>query len=149
MIKMNLMDQINNEMKEAMKLQDKFKLSVLRMLKSALQMEKIALKKDLEEKEIISVIKRNVKQRKDSIEEYQKYQKTEEVESLKKEIEILKKYLPAELTEEEIEKKIEEVFAEMKPESIKEMGKIMKKLTDEIGTVADMSFVSKKVKERF
>ncbi len=146
---MNLMDQINNEMKEAMKLQDKFKLSVLRMLKSALQMEKIALKKDLEEKEIISVIKRNVKQRKDSIEEYQKYQKTEEVESLKKEIEILKKYLPAELTEEEIEKKIEEVFAEMKPESIKEMGKIMKKLTDEIGTVADMSFVSKKVKERF
>ena len=136
-------------MKEAMKSGDKFRLSVLRMLKSALQLEGIALKKDLEDKEVLAVIKRNVKQRKDSIEEYKKYNKTEEIASLEKEIEILKSYLPEELSEEEIDKKIEEVFNEVKPESMKQMGIIMKKLTEEIGSVADMSLVSKKVKARF
>ena len=146
---MNLKDLVNNDMKEAMKSGDKFRLSVLRMLKSALQLEGIALKKDLEDKEVLAVIKRNVKQRKDSIEEYKKYNKTEEIESLEKEIEILKSYLPEELSEEEIDKKIEEVFNEVKPESMKQMGIIMKKLTEEIGSVADMSMVSKKVKARF
>ena len=146
---MNLKDLVNNDMKEAMKSGDKFRLSVLRMLKSALQLEGIALKKDLEDKEVLAVIKRNVKQRKDSIEEYQKYNKTEEIASLEKEIEILKSYLPEELSEDEIDKKIEEVFDEVKPESMKQMGMIMKKLTEEIGSVADMSMVSKKVKARF
>ncbi len=146
---MNLMEQITSDMTSAMKAQDKFKLSVLRMLKSALQLEKISLKKELEEKDIIAVIKRNVKQRKDSIAEYQKYGKTLEVENLEKEIEVLKAYLPEELSEQEIDQKIEEVFQQVQPESIKEMGKIMKMLTEEIGSVADMSMVSQKVKQRF
>ena len=145
---MNLNDKIANDLKEAMKNQDKFSLSVLRMLKSALQLEKIQAKKDLDDKEVIAVIKRNVKQRKDSIEEFKKYGKQEEVETLEKEIEILKKYLPEELSEEEINKKIDEVFEEVKPESIKDMGRIMKILTEQIGSVADMGIVSKKVKER-
>ena len=145
---MNLNDKIANDLKEAMKNQDKFSLSVLRMLKSALQLEKIQAKKDLEDKEVIAVIKRNVKQRKDSIEEFKKYGKQEEVETLEKEIEVLKKYLPEELNEEEINKKIDEVFEEVKPESIKDMGRIMKILTEQIGSVADMGIVSKKVKER-
>ncbi len=142
-------EKISLDMKESMKNQDKFTLNVLRMLKSALQLESISLKKELEEKEIITVIKRNVKQRKDSITEYQKYNKTEEVENLQKEIEVLKRYLPKELTEKEIDEKIEEVFQKEKPESIKDMGKIMKILTDEIATIADMSLVSQKVKNRF
>ena len=146
---MNLIEQITSDMTSAMKAQDKFKLSVLRMLKSALQLEKISLKKELEEKDIIAVIKRNVKQRKDSIAEYQKYGKTLEVENLEKEIEVLKAYLPEELSEQEIDQKIEEVFQQVQPESIKEMGKIMKMLTEEIGSVADMSMVSQKVKQRF
>lgn len=145
---MNLNDKIANDLKEAMKNQDKFSLSVLRMLKSALQLEKIQAKKDLDDKEVIAVIKRNVKQRKDSIEEFKKYGKQEEVETLEKEIEVLKKYLPEELNEEEINKKIDEVFEEVKPESIKDMGRIMKILTEQIGSVADMGIVSKKVKER-
>lgn len=144
-----MLEQINFDFKEAMKSGDKFTLSVLRMLKSALQMEGISLKKELEDKEIITVIKRNVKQRKDSILEYQKYNKTEEVENLEKEIAILSKYLPEELSEEKINEEIDKVFAELKPESIKDMGKVMKELTAKIGAVADMSLVSKKVKERF
>ena len=143
-----MLEQINLDFKEAMKSGDKFTLSVLRMLKSALQMEGISLKKELEDKEIITVIKRNVKQRKDSILEYQKYNKTEEVENLEKEIAILSKYLPEELSEEKINEEIDKVFAELKPESIKDMGKVMKELTAKIGAVADMSLVSKIVKER-
>ena len=145
---MNLNEKIANDMKEAMKSQDKFKLSVLRMLKSSLQLESISLKKELSDNEVMSVIKRNVKQRKDSIVEYQKYNKEEEITNLEHEVEILKSYLPEELSEEEIIKRIDAKIEEIKPESMKDMGRIMKELTAEIGTVADMSNVSKIVKEK-
>ena len=141
-----MLEQINNDFKEAMKSQDKFTLSVLRMLKSALQLEKIALKRELLDQDVLMVIKKNVKQRKDSMAEYEKYGKTEEIENLEKEIQILQKYLPEELSEDQIDAKIIEVFESVKPTSMKDMGPIMKTLTEQIGTVADMSLVSKKVK---
>ncbi len=141
-------EKINNDLKEAMKNQDKFTLSVLRMLKSTLQIEGISLKRELTDQDVLMVIKKNVKQRKDSIVEFEKYNKTDEIANLKKEIQILEKYLPEELTEEQIDQEIENVFAIEKPTNMKDMGKIMKILTEKIGTVADMSLVSKKVKEK-
>ena len=141
-------EKINNDLKEAMKNQDKFTLSVLRMLKSTLQIEGISLKRELTDQDVLMVIKKNVKQRKDSIVEFEKYNKTDEIANLKKEIQILEKYLPEELTEEQIDQEIENVFAIEKPTNMKDMGKIMKNLTEKIGTVADMSLVSKKVKEK-
>lgn len=146
---MNLNERISEDMKGAMKTGDKFKLSVLRMLKSSLQLEKINLKKDLDDKEVMSVIKKAVKQRKDSIVEFEKYGKTEETANLQKEIAILQVYLPEELSEEKIKEEVEEAFQNLKPESIKDMGKVMKYLTDKIGTQADMSLVSKIVKSKF
>ena len=146
---MNLIERISEDMKGAMKTGDKFKLSVLRMLKSSLQLEKINLKKDLDDKEVMSVIKKAVKQRKDSIVEFEKYGKTEEIADLQKEIDVLKVYLPEELSEEKIKEEVEEAFQNLKPESIKDMGKVMKYLTDKIGTQADMSLVSKLVKSKF
>lgn len=143
-----MQEKINNDLKEAMKSGDKFKLSVLRMLKSALQLEAIKEKKELSDEEVMGVIKRNVKQRKDSIAEFEKYNKQEEIVNLEKEIEILKAYLPEELSEEQIDEEISKVFEEVKPASMKDMGKMMKMLTEKIGTVADMSLVSKKVKDR-
>ena len=141
-------EKINNDLKEAMKNQDKFTLSVLRMLKSTLQVEGISLKRELTDQDVLMVIKKNVKQRKDSIVEFEKYNKTDEIANLKKEIQVLEKYLPEELTEEQIDQEIENVFAIEKPTNMKDMGKIMKTLTEQIGTVADMSLVSKKVKEK-
>ena len=141
-------EKINNDLKEAMKNQDKFTLSVLRMLKSTLQVEGISLKRELTDQGVLMVIKKNVKQRKDSIVEFEKYNKTDEIANLKKEIQVLEKYLPEELTEEQIDQEIENVFAIEKPTNMKDMGKIMKILTEKIGTVADMSLVSKKVKEK-
>lgn len=139
---------INNDVKEAMKYGNKFELNVLRMLKSALQNEKISKNHDLDENEIIAVIKKQVKVRKDSLKEYQEYNREDLVEGLNKEIEILTKYLPEELSEEEIDKVINNVFAELNPTSIKDMGNVMKELNSLIATKADMSLVSKKVKEK-
>lgn len=139
---------INNDVKEAMKSGNKFELNVLRMLKSALQNEKISKNHDLDENEIIAVIKKQVKVRKDSLKEYQEYNREDLVEGLNKEIEILTKYLPEELSEEEIDKVINDVFAELNPASIKDMGSVMKELNSLIATKADMSLVSKKVKEK-
>ena len=118
------------------------------MLKSTLQIEGISLKRELTDQDVLMVIKKNVKQRKDSIVEFEKYNKTDEIANLKKEIQVLEKYLPEELTEEQIDQEIENVFAIEKPTNMKDMGKIMKTLTEQIGTVADMSLVSKKVKEK-
>ena len=81
---MALQQTVISDMTAAMKAQDKFTLSVLRMLKSALQLEQISKKHDLSDEEVMVVIKRQVKQRKDSITEFEKYGKTDEVENLNK-----------------------------------------------------------------
>ena len=140
-------DTINNDLKDAMKSGDKFKLTVLRMLKSSLQKEKIAKNHELEENEVIAVIKKEVKTRKDSMAEYEKYDRMDLANDLKKEIEILSAYLPEELSDEEIDKKIDEAFNKVNPTSMKDMGLIMKEL-QAISTVCDMSVVSKKVKDK-
>lgn len=143
-----LQEKIIKDMTQAMKEQNKFALSVLRMLKSALQLEKISKNHDLSDEEVINVIKKQVKTRKDSIVEYEKYERQAEVTKLKQEIEVLSAYLPAKLSEAEIDKALDKIFAEIKPASIKDMGKVMKEATARIGTVADMSLVSKKVKAK-
>ena len=141
---------INNDLKEFLKSGDKFKLSVLRMLKSALQMEAINKKKEtLDDDEVISVIKKQVKQRTDSVNEYEKYNKLDKVEELNKEIAILSEYLPEEISEEKLLEIIDKAFDEIKPTSMKDMGIIMKRLTDDLKEFnADMALVSSIVRQR-
>lgn len=142
-------EKINEDLKNAMKEKDTFKLSVLRMLKSALQLEQIAKKHELDDNEIAAVLKKQVKVRKDSLEEYKKYDKTELVESLEKEIAILDAYLPEEMSESEISEIVKSAVEEIKPTSMKDMGLVMKKVNEQlIGKNADMSLVSKLVKEK-
>ncbi len=144
-----MIENINNDLKTAMKEKDSFKLSVLRMLKSALQLEQIAKKHELSDQEVSTVIKKQVKIRKDSLAEYQKYGSLDSVESLEQEIAILDSYLPAEMEEAEIIAVIDSVFAEVLPTSIKDMGKVMKILNEKLASQnADMSLVSKIVKEK-
>ena len=144
-----MLDKINEDLKTAMKEHDTFKLSVLRMLKSALQLEQIAKKHELDDSEVSSVIKKQVKVRKDSIVEYEKYGKSDSVKDLENEVEILSSYLPEEMSKEEIEATVNEVIAEINPESIKEMGRVMKRLNEVLaGINADMSLASSLVKEK-
>ena len=142
-------EKINEDLKNAMKEKDTFKLSVLRMLKSALQLEQIAKKHELDDNEVAAVLKKQVKVRKDSLEEYKKYDKAELVESLEKEIAILDVYLPEEMSEEDITKVVEDAINEVKPTSMKDMGLVMTKVNELlVGKNADMSLVSKLVKEK-
>lgn len=141
-------DIIENDMHDFMKKQDKFSLSVIRMLKSVIQLETITKKSKLTDDELITLIKRQVKIRRDSIEEYKKYSKMDTIKDLEKEIEILSKYLPEELPEEEIIKIIDQFITEIDTPSIKNMGEIMKKVSEKVGARADMSRVSYLVKEK-
>lgn len=143
-----MFDKIKSDLLESMKSGDKFKLGVLRMLKSALQMEQISLNHELNDDEVLTVIRREVKKRNSSIIEYEKFNKLDTVEDLKHEISILEEYLPAMLSNEEIEKIIDETIAEYNNPDIKSMGKIIAEVKTKTNGNADMSLVSKLVKER-
>lgn len=142
-----MFEQINEDLKSCLKNGDKFKLSVLRMLKSALQLEAINKKKELEDEDVISVLKKQVKQRTDSLNEYEKLGKSSIVQDLKNEIEIINFYLPEEASIEQIYDIVECAFKEINPTSMKDMGSIMKYVTEHLKN-ADMTKVSTIVKER-
>ena len=136
-------EQIKKDMVEAMKGGDKFKLNVIRMLKSAIMLKEIEVKpNELTDDDVLAVVKSEVKKRKGSIEEFEKYGKLDQVEDLKKEVEILSVYLPEELSEEALLQIIDEGIKEVGAESIKDMGKVMKYVTEKAGAAADMSKVS-------
>ena len=141
-------DRILNDIKEAMKSQDKELLSVIRMVKGAMQLEEINLKRELNDDEVISVIQKQIKSRKESIEEFKKANRDDLIEKTEKEIDILNKYMPEQLTIEEINKIIDEAFELIKPQSMKDMGKIMSEITPKIKGKADMSYVSSTIKEK-
>ena len=143
-----MFDKIKKDLMTAMKEQDKFKLSVLRMLKSALQAEEISKKSELTDDEVLNIIKKQVKVRNASLEEYKEYGRDDLANDLAHEIEILKSYLPEELSNEELIKIIDEQFNIINPTSIKDMGKVIKAVSSVVGTRADMSEVSKIVKEK-
>lgn len=145
---MTLLDTINNDMKNYMKEKDSFSLGVVRMVKGAIQLESINKKKELTDEEIISVISKQIKMRKDSIVEFEKGNRQDLVEQNKKEIEILNKYMPEQLSMEEINKIIDEAFLLIKPTSSKEQGLIMKEITSKLKGRADMSLVSGIIKDR-
>ena len=143
-----LKDRIYQDIVAAMKAKDKDKLSVLRMLKGSLQLENINKGKELTDDVVIDVISREIKQRKESIAEFTKGGREDLANETAKEIEILKAYLPEQLSEEEIEKIIDQVFARVAPTSAKDMGKVMKEVTPLVKGKADMSHVSALIKER-
>lgn len=143
-----LKDRIYQDIVAAMKAKDKDKLSVLRMLKGSLQLENINKGKELTDDVVIDVISREIKQRKESIAEFTKGGREDLANETAKEIEILKAYLPEQLSEEEIEKIIDRVFASVAPTSAKDMGKVMKEVTPLVKGKADMSHVSALIKER-
>ena len=141
-------DKILKDLMEAMKNQDKETLSVLRMVKGAIQLEEINTKKNLSDDEVIGVLAKQIKTRKESIAEFEKANRVELIEQTNKEIEILNRYMPEQLSEEEVLKVIDEVFEEVKPESKKDMGKIMGIINPKLKGKADMSFVSKTIQEK-
>lgn len=141
-------NQILEDLKAAMKEQDKMKLSVIRMVKAAIQMEELNKKAELTDDEVIGIIQKQIKTRNESIKEFEKGNRADLIESTTKEIEILNKYMPEQLSNEELMKLVDEVFDKVKPSSKSDMGKIMGSLTPLLKGKADMSEVSKIVREK-
>ena len=143
-----MFEKITKDLTEAMKAKDTFRTSVLRMLKSALKNEEINKKSPLTDDEVLAIIKKQVKTRKDSMNEYASYNRMDLADSLQKEIYILNEYLPEELSDEELEKIVKETITKVKAESIKQMGMVIKTISSEYGARCDMAKVSKLVKEK-
>ena len=147
-----LYDTIMTDRKEAMKSHDKETLSTLRFLKSAIDLFKINNKMDRTESPnddtVIEVVSKQVKTHKESIEEFKKAGRDDLVENLLKEVQILSKYLPEQLSEDEVRSKIDEVISSIEATSIKDMGKVMKELTPLFKGKADMKLVNTIVKEK-
>ena len=145
---MSLFNQINEDIKISMKNKDAFKLSVIRMVKGAMQLEVINKKRDLNDEEVIAIIAKQIKMRKDSIEEFKKASRDDLVEKTQKEVDILVTYMPEQLSEEEINKVIDEVFEIVKPTSMKDLGMIMKEISPRVKGKADMGLVNRLIKEK-
>ena len=122
----NLTEKIRADMTAAMKAQEKDRLSTIRMLQSAMKNEQINAGHELSDEEAMSVIRKAVKQRQDSIEQYTNAGRTELAEKERAEMELLKTYLPAELSEEELEAGLREIVASTGAQSKKDLGKVMK-----------------------
>lgn len=137
-----------NDLVIAMKNQDKETLSVLRMVKGAIQLEEINKKHELTDDEFIGVVSKQIKTRKESILEFEKANRTDLIEQTNKEIDILNKYMPEQLSEEEVLKVIDEAFETIKPQAQSDMGKLMGYVNPKLKGKADMSFVSKTIKEK-
>lgn len=143
-----IIDNINNDIAKFMKENDKVNLTTLKMAKNAIQTEKINQNKELSNDDVIAVLRKFIKQKKDDIEEYSKFNKDDVIADLNREIELISTYLPEELSVDDINKGLDEIFAEIKPESIKDMGKLMAAANEKFGVNADKALVSKLIKER-
>ena len=140
---------INNDMKEAMKSHDKETLSTIRLLKSAIDLQKINNKlSEITDDLVIEVASRQVKQHKESITEFRNAGRNDLADNLEREIKLISKYLPEQLSKEEIEKEINKIFEEVKPESKKDMGKIMKEANIRLKGKADFKLVSEIVNSK-
>ena len=145
---MSLVLKINEDLKSAMKDKDKEKLSVIRMLKSAIQLAKIDLRHEPNDDEVVSIISKQIKMRKDSIAEFSKAGRDDLASQYQNEIDVLNTYMPEALSLEEVNNIIDSVFDEVKPEGMKQMGIIMKEVSSKVKGRYDMSEVSKMIKDR-
>lgn len=144
---MNLSERLNEDMKQAMKSKDKSKLSTIRMVRSTIKNLEIDLKRDLDDNEVLDILSREIKQRKDSLQEFEKAGRDELAASTKVEIEIIGQYLPAQLSEEEIKVIVQQTIQETGASSKAEMGKVMAALMPKVKGRADGKLVNQAVQQ--
>ena len=144
---MMLLEQIEKDYINAMKTKNDSVVSVLRMVKSALQNEKIKAGKELSNNDAIKIIQREIKQRKDSIENYQAGGRIELVKQEQSEMEILEKYLPEQLSDKELTQIVRSAIQEVGATATSDLGKVMGKVMPQVAGRADGSQISAKVKE--
>ncbi|MBB1096197.1 GatB/YqeY domain-containing protein [Limosilactobacillus agrestis] len=145
---MSLLQQLTSDMVTAMKKRDKETLNVVRMLKAAVQNEQIELGHDLDSNEELAVVSREYKQRKESLEEFENAGRVDLVNQTKKELMIVEKYMPKQLSQEDIITVVQGVIAELDAENIKDFGRVMRSVMSKVKGKAEGKVVNKIVKEQ-
>jgi uncharacterized protein len=143
---MDINAKLNEEIVVAAKTKDKIRLSAIRMLKAALHNKEIDLMRPLNESEILQILSAIVKQRKDSIEQFAKGGRNDLVEKEEAELKVVQEFMPAQMSDEEVETVIKKAIAEVGAVSVKDMGKVMKILMPQLTGKADGKAVGEKVK---
>lgn len=143
-----LKQRIQDDMKTSMKSGDKARLQVIRLIMSAIKQIEVDERIELDDDRIITVLDKMTKQRRESADQYEKAGRDDLLQQELYEIGILKEFLPAELSDEEIEALIEEAISSTGASSIKDMGKVMGQLKPKVQGRADMGAVSGKIKSR-
>ena len=144
---MSLKEKLLSNMKEAMKSKDSVKLGTVRGVISAVKNQEIDLKKELSEEEIITIVSREVKKRKEAAVLYEKGNRPELKDKEIQEMKILQTYLPEQVSEKDLRRRIQEVIAETGAEGMKDFGKIMKTLVPEFKGKADNSLIKELANE--
>jgi len=144
---MSLSERLNEDMKLAMKSQDKFKLTVIRMVRAAIKNIEIDQRKTLDDQEVLDVLSREIKQRKDSLQEFEKAGRDDLAVTVKAEIEILMEYLPQQLSEEEVKAIVQQTIQEVGASSKADMGKVMGALMPKVKGRADGKIVNQAVQQ--
>ena len=144
---MSLLTTLNEDMKTAMRAKDKETLSVVRMLKASLQNEQIKLGEELNADQELTILAREMKQRRDSVAEFKKADRQDLVDKTQAEIEIVEKYMPKQLSEDEIKTIVSAAIAKVGASSMKDFGKVMGAVMPETKGKADGNEVNRIVKE--
>ena len=145
---MDFVKELDQDIIEAMKAKDSVRLATLRGIKGAMKLQSIDHKKEINDELLIEVVSKDVKNRNESIKEFEKGNRQDLIDKTRVEIEILNKYLPEQLTQEEILEIIEQAFTEVNPSGMKDMGKIMGIVTPRVKGRADMGMISSLIREK-
>jgi len=145
---MELRNKLEEEMVKAAKAREKLRLSALRLIKNAIHNKEIDLKRETTEAEFLQTLASMVKQRKDSIEQFEKGGRTDLVEKETAELKVIQEFMPRQFSEEDLDAAIEKAIRETGAAGPKDMGKVMKALMPVISGRADGKVVSEKVKGR-
>lgn len=144
-----LEDKIMEDYKKAMKEKDSIKVSVLSFLRADLKNVAIDKRKDkLDDADVIAVVKKQIKQHQDSIEQFKAGSRLDLADKENAELEILKSYLPEQLSEEKVKEVVGEVIISLGACGMKDMGRVMKEVLSKVGTVCDNKLVSELVKQK-
>lgn len=144
---MALLDKLNQDMKAAMKEKNKSRLSIIRMLKGSLQKEQIDKGQDLTAEEELTIMSRELKQRKDSVAEFRAAGRDDLADSTEAELSVVEEYLPKQLSDEEIAVKVQQVIAEVGATSMKDFGKVMGTATSQMKGQADGNAIQQHAKK--
>jgi uncharacterized protein YqeY len=144
----SLKDQLTADMKDAMRAKDKERLGTVRLILAAIKQREVDERIELDDPQVLAVLDKMVKQRRDSIKQYQDAGRDELAAQEESEISVIQAYLPAALSDEEIDALIEEAIAASGAEGMKDMGKVMGQLKPKLQGRADMGQVSGKIKTR-